>query len=184
MTTIKQENTFSLWGLHVRIYRMYLFLLIKQAYMGFAIVFFGKKQQQLSFWTTKQLSSLKLICSVRLNSIFQTSPGCADVFIHFFFINSRLSLEVRENKKKSLSVSTLQNKDYLFLYKWKWEAGAILSSLQRPTGTKWSNNRGQCWVILDNAQLSVHHTFFLSLSLATVQSHHLSGLITLFQLMF
>lgn len=52
--------------------------------MGFAIIFFGKKKQQLSFWTTKQLSSLKLICSVRPNSIFQTSPGCADVLIHFF----------------------------------------------------------------------------------------------------
>lgn len=184
MTTIKQENTFSLWGLHVRIYRMYLFLLIKQAYMGFAIVFFGKKQQQLSFWTTKQLSSkINLQCKTEFH--FPDQPWlCRCVYSFFFLINSRLSLEVRENKKKSLSVSTLQNKDYLFLYKWKWEAGAILSSLQRPTGTKWSNNRGQCWVILDNAQLSVHHTFFLSLSLATVQSHHLSGLITLFQLMF
>lgn len=49
MTTIKQENTFSLWGLHVCIYRTYLFILIKQAYMGFAIIFFGEKNNNYHF---------------------------------------------------------------------------------------------------------------------------------------
>lgn len=57
--------------------------------MGFAIVFFGKKQQQLSFWTTKQLSSLKLICSVRLNSIFQTVQMCLFIFFYKFTIITR-----------------------------------------------------------------------------------------------
>lgn len=68
--------------------------------MGFAIVFFGKKTTTIIILNNQATKLFKINLQCKTEFHFPDQPWLCRCVYSFFFINSRLSLEVRENKKK------------------------------------------------------------------------------------